>query len=213
MKKETPKNTDQPVKKVKNEALVKIRTKRDLTQNQMAESLFVSERQYRYFEDNVLPLPEDMEKFFSKEEIEDIKLSYLSSTPNPDAFKVDIRQILSFNNGILQLRLNKSHIDYIYRRTEILNRHQRLKDKKRELEKIDSTFCINDYDIFVIGKKRVTVDFESDELNYTFGDYDIPYVFEDENSEKKPVPPYAEKKIEKLLELSLKNAKKEDESL
>ena len=170
MKKETSKNTDQPVKKVKNEALVKIRTKRDLTQNQMAESLFVSERQYRYFEDNVLPLPEDMEKFFSEEEkmnlpkelieeIEDIKLSYLSSTPNPDAFKVDIRQILSFNNGILQLRLNKSHIDYIYRRTEILNRHQRLKDKKRELEKIDTTFCINDYDIFVIVKKRDTVDF------------------------------------------------------
>ena len=174
----------------------------------MAKKLNVSVRMYRHYEDNELPLPSDLEQFLSEEEVKDIKLSYFRSKTNIDAFQIDIRKIISYKNGVLQIQLNKSYMDYLSNMNKIMESNRQPEEKKHELEVINADFCLSDEGIYATGQKKVNITFKENELSYKF--VEVPYAIDNKNTKKKSTHPNAQDRLNKLLLENLHSAQEDN---
>lgn len=161
--------------------LAVIRDMLNFTQEQMAEMLGVSREMYRNYERGLNPLPLARALLVANEFNCSIDYIYRLSDKDirTDQFMVDIRDIISFENNTISIKISDSYWKYLSERNNILNSNDSTGNKKNNISKLDSQYSSNNNS--VLWKSVIEIDKGEFGSFYKSGDSVYPCHFEDNN--------------------------------
>lgn len=168
--------------------LDKIRKNLGKTQEDMAEILNVSLKMYRNYERGIEPLPLKRAILIARKYNCSIDFIYkMANRENrTDQFMTDIRDIISYENDKISVKINNSYWQYLYEKNLIEKSNNTTQDKKNRIAELDSQFITENNSIvwqtkFQISKEIFQSYFECDNDK-------IPCYFEDSKRVSLEIP-------------------------
>ena len=129
--------------------LSEIRQSLGMTQDNMAEILNISLRMYGNYERGIKPLPIEKAKVIAQKYNYSIDYIYRMANTEKriDQFLTDIRNIISYKDNKIFIKINNSYWKYLYEKNLIEKSNNTIQDKKIRIAKIDSQFIAEKNDV------------------------------------------------------------------
>lgn len=164
--------------------LYEIRHQLGLTQKKFAQVIGITEKQYRNYELGDRPLPIKRAMLIAQKYNWSLDYIYKLTTKEQrtDQFMVDIRDIISYENGKILVKISDAYWKYLSKKEMIKNSNNPEQHKKNDILELDSSYISEDNNTFW----KVVIEIEKEKFGAIFKceNDEIPYGIEDNNGKE-----------------------------